>query len=171
MLFQNAACNWRCWYCFVPFKLLDANENLASWLTADRLVDLYLEAGLPAPMIDLSGGQPELTPEWVPWMMDALTRRGLSKKVYLWSDDNLSNDYFWQMLSPEEIKRVREYEMYGKVGCFKGFDGSSFAFNTRASPDIFERQFALFKRYLALGIDMYAYATLTAPDSLHIEKR
>src|SRR5690349_12409002 len=20
--FQNAACNWRCWYCFVPFNLL-----------------------------------------------------------------------------------------------------------------------------------------------------
>lgn len=22
--FQNAACNWRCWYCYVPFNLLNA---------------------------------------------------------------------------------------------------------------------------------------------------
>ncbi|MGH3856289.1 MAG: hypothetical protein ACRDR6_22925 [Pseudonocardiaceae bacterium] len=21
-VFQNAACNWRCWYCYVPFNLL-----------------------------------------------------------------------------------------------------------------------------------------------------
>ena len=24
-VFQNAVCNWRCWYCFVPFELLSAN--------------------------------------------------------------------------------------------------------------------------------------------------
>ncbi len=23
-VFQNAACNWRCWYCFVPFQMLTA---------------------------------------------------------------------------------------------------------------------------------------------------
>src|SRR4051812_43868625 len=23
-VFQNAACNWRCWYCYVPFDLLAA---------------------------------------------------------------------------------------------------------------------------------------------------
>src|SRR4051812_13647853 len=26
-VFQNAACNWRCWYCFVPFDLLAANHK------------------------------------------------------------------------------------------------------------------------------------------------
>src|SRR6476620_9616184 len=24
-VFQNAACAWRCWYCFVPYDLLSAN--------------------------------------------------------------------------------------------------------------------------------------------------
>jgi len=54
-------------------------------------------------MIDLSGGQPDLTPEWIPWMMEELNNRGLTDKVYLWSDDNLSNDYFWKYLSDAEI--------------------------------------------------------------------
>src|SRR5437763_303277 len=32
-VFQNAACNWRCWYCFVPFDLLSANTKHARWIT------------------------------------------------------------------------------------------------------------------------------------------
>jgi len=171
LVFQNAACNWRCWYCFVPFKLLNADERYAAWFTADQLVDLYLAAGRPTPMIDLSGGQPELTPEWVPWMMEALERRGLADKVFLWSDDNLSTDYFWRYLPAKEIERVRAYRMYSKVCCFKGFDSESFAFNTRAAPELFDRQFELFARYLALGIDLYAYATFTAPRALGIERK
>src|SRR5215831_5390389 len=26
-VFQNSACNWRCWYCYVPFELLSANTQ------------------------------------------------------------------------------------------------------------------------------------------------
>jgi len=171
LVFQNAACNWRCWYCFVPFKLLGADEKYSSWLTPEKLVDLYIAAGCPAPMIDLSGGQPELTPEWVPWMMEALESRGLSSKVLLWSDDNLSNDYFWRYLSPADIDRVRGYAMYSKVCCFKGFDEESFSFNTKAEPGLFGRQFDLFQRYLGLGIDLYAYVTFTAAGTDQIEKK
>src|SRR5690606_36319878 len=92
-VFQNASCNWRCWYCFVPFSLLGANEALSGWLSASELIDLYLNESSRPRVIDLSGGQPELVPEWVPWMMRELTDRGLEREVYLWSDDNLSNDY------------------------------------------------------------------------------
>ena len=33
--------------------------------------------------------------------------RGLEGSVYLWSDDNLSNDYFWQHLGSEDIDLIR----------------------------------------------------------------
>lgn len=49
--------------------------------------------------------------------------------------------------------------------CFKGFDEESFAFNTRAAPELFVRQFDLFARLLATGIDLYAYVTLTGPST------
>jgi uncharacterized Fe-S cluster-containing radical SAM superfamily protein len=168
-VFQNAACNWRCWYCFVPFNLLNANEKLSSWLSAGDILDLYQrEPGVPR-VIDLSGGQPDLTPEWIPWMMRELERRHLSEYVYLWSDDNLSNDYFWRFLTAEDLALVRAYANYGKVCCFKGFNRTSFEFNTGAAPDLFDQQFALFRRYLDLGLDLYAYVTFTAPDGRDME--
>jgi uncharacterized Fe-S cluster-containing radical SAM superfamily protein len=161
--FQNAACNWRCWYCFVPFELLAAKSEHSGWLTADELVNLYLvEKDRPA-VIDLTGGQPDLIPEWVPWTMDALESRGVRDSVYLWSDDNLSNDYFWRFLTETERERVATYPMYGRVCCFKGFNEGSFTFNTRAAPALYDRQFELMGRLLATGMDLYAYATFTTP--------
>ncbi len=162
-VFQNAACNWRCWYCFVPFSLLSANTRHASMVDVGRMLDLYLaEADRPA-VIDLTGGQPDLVPEWVPWMMKEIRGRGLENQVYLWSDDNLSNDYFWQYLSHDQIELVANYGSYGRVCCFKGFDHESFEFNTRAAPELFDNQFDLFSRLVGLGLDIYAYVTLTTP--------
>jgi hypothetical protein len=57
------------------------------------------------------------------------------------------------------------YPNYGRVCCFKGFDADSFSFNTRAAPELFNRQFELMGRLLEFGIDLYAYATFTAPTS------
>ena len=160
-VFQNAACNWRCWFCYVPFALLNADPKQSAWLSATDLFDLFEVLPDRPKMIDLSGGQPDLTPEWIPWMMREAQKRGLSDSVYLWSDDNLSNDYFWQFLSPPDITLIQDYHNYGKVCCFKGFDSDSFAFNTLAEEVLFEEQFKLFKRCLGLGIDLYAYATFT----------
>jgi uncharacterized Fe-S cluster-containing radical SAM superfamily protein len=167
-VFQNAACNWRCWYCYVPFNLLAGDERRGVWVTADDLVKRYAEQPDRPQMIDLTGGQPDLVPEWVPWMMTAVRDAGLEDSVYLWSDDNLSNDYFFRYLSEETQQLVADYRGYGRVCCFKGFDDISFAFNTKASPDLFDRQFELFSRLLATGMDLYAYATFTSPtaDSL-----
>jgi uncharacterized Fe-S cluster-containing radical SAM superfamily protein len=162
-VFQNAACNWRCWYCFVPFELLSANKKHAEFLTVGQLVDLYLaEANRPA-VIDLTGGQPDLVPEWVPWMMEELDARGLSDSVYLWSDDNLSGDYFWRHLSDAGRDRVAGFKNYGRVCCFKGFDPESFQFNTTAEGALFDRQFELIARLIGHGLDVYGYATFTTP--------
>lgn len=162
-VFQNAVCNWRCWYCFVPFNLLAAHPAHSRWVTADELVGLYLRETDRPSVIDLSGGQPDLVPEWVPWTMRSLRERGLEGSVYLWSDDNLSNDYFWQHLGSADIDLIRSFRGYGRVGCFKGFDRESFGFNTAAEQDLFDRQFDLIGRLIGLGLDVYAYVTLTAP--------
>lgn len=168
-VFQNAACSWRCWYCYVPFSSLAASPNKSSWLTAGELTDLYLDIENPPRVIDLSGGQPDLTPEWIIWMMREFELRGLSEKVYLWSDDNLSNNYLMRYLSKEDLAFMRNYRNYGKVCCFKGFDKHSFAFNTGASPELFERQFDIFRSHIPLGLDLYAYVTLTSPRNNEVE--
>jgi uncharacterized Fe-S cluster-containing radical SAM superfamily protein len=164
-VFQNAACNWRCWYCYVPFDLLRANPNYSDWLSPTTLIDRYLDQPDPPPIIDLTGGQPDIIPEWVPWMMTEIKNRGLEQQIYLWSDDNLSNDYFWKFLSNADIELIATYPKYGRVCCFKGFNAESFAFNTSAEPALFDQQFELLRRLLTLGIDLYAYATFTSPSS------
>ncbi|HTV72710.1 MAG TPA: radical SAM protein [Candidatus Acidoferrales bacterium] len=161
-LFQNAACNWRCWYCYVPFDHLSGDERLGQWKTADELVALYSSLSSRPSVLVLSGGQPDLVPEWTYETMQALRERSLDETVYLWTDDNLSNDYLWRFLSPEQIASMAAYKNYGRVGCFKGFDAKSFSFNTGAAPAMFERQFTTFERLLATGMDVYAYATFTS---------
>jgi uncharacterized Fe-S cluster-containing radical SAM superfamily protein len=168
-VFQMASCNWRCWYCYVPFDLLAANRKYADWLSPTTLIDLYLDQPDPPQMIDLTGGQPDLTPEWVPWMMTEIQARGLEDKVYLWSDDNLSNDFFWRYLSDKDRELIASYQNYGRVCCFKGFNAESFSFNTLADPALFDRQFALMQRLLTTGLDLYAYITITTPSLMDIE--
>jgi uncharacterized Fe-S cluster-containing radical SAM superfamily protein len=163
-VFQNAACGWRCWYCYVPFSLLSGDPTRGQWMTTDALVRLYAtEKNVPA-VIDLSGGSPDLTPEWIPWMMRSLESAGLSKATYLWSDDNLSTDYLFTTMTKEDRRTLIGYKNYGRVCCVKGFDADSFSFNTTAAPEGFERQFEIFGRYLSLGIDLYGYVTLTGND-------
>ena len=79
-VFQNAACAWRCWYCFVPYNLLSADPDRGEWLTADDLVQLYRNDAERPLVIDLTGGSPDLVPEWIPWMMRALADAGLDSQ-------------------------------------------------------------------------------------------
>src|SRR5205807_1374509 len=144
-----------CWYCFVPYDLLAANKDRSEWHSAASLIDLYLELPDRPSVIDLTGGQPDLVPEWIPWMLEELRRHDLDRSVYVWSDDNLSNDYFWRYLSDDQQQLVATSRMYGRVGCFKGFDPVSFSFNTKAAPELFDRQFELFARHLRSGVDIY----------------
>lgn len=162
-VFQNAACAWRCWYCFVPYNLLSADQRVSAWLTPERLVELYQAEPNRAVVIDLSGGSPDLVPEWTPWMMEALMAAGLDQSTYLWTDDNLSTTYLFDELSSAQIDLLRSYRNYGRVCCFKGYDRRSFAFNTRAAEGDFDRQFAVMRRLLDIGLDLYGYVTLTSP--------
>ena len=153
-VFQNAACNWRCWYCFVPFNLLSADPAHSTWLSPSELFQLFLKEDDRPLILDLSGGQPELVPEWTYWMIEEIERNGLRGQVYLWSDDNLSCDYFWRYLNPAQQEAVAKYPFYGRVACFKGFDDESFAFNTRAEKSWFDRQFDLMQRLVRSGMDV-----------------
>lgn len=167
-VFQIAGCNWRCWYCFVPDELIYADKNNAAWLSPSELIDLYLNEPQRAPVIDLSGGAPNLTPEWTLWMMQELSVRNLQDDVYLWSDDNLSNDYLFRYLSPKDIEFMTNYRTYGHVGCFKGFSAESFRFNTQAKEELFYEQLKRMACLIAVGLDVYAYVTFTTPERRNI---
>ena len=153
-------------------KLSTKTPLLGGWGPYLKLLltsNFLFRRSTPPSMIDLTGGQPDLTPEWIPWMMEALNTKGLNEKIFLWSDDNLSNDYFWKYLSQSEIESICNYTMYARVCCFKGIDAESFSLNTKANPELFDNQFILFKRLLDLGIDLYSYITITANTSTNFD--
>jgi uncharacterized Fe-S cluster-containing radical SAM superfamily protein len=170
-VFQNAVCNWRCWYCFVPFSLLDANSKHSSMVSVNQMVEWWATQPERPPMIDLTGGHPDITPEWIVWTMEELRTRGLEGQVYLWSDDNLSTDFFWTELSDEQRYVVKSFGGYGRVCCFKGFDEESFSFNTSAAPEEFCLQFDRIARLISLGIDIYGYVTFTCPNTTGLKAK
>lgn len=169
-VFQIAACPWRCWYCFVPYNLLRADPNRSAWLSCAELVDLYRMQEDPPLIIDLSGGSPDIVPEWTVSMMKAIRRAGLVDSTYLWTDDNLSSTYLFDFLAATDLRLLAEYRNYGRVCCFKGFDANSFQFNTHSNIEGFDRQFEVMRRTLALGIDVYGYVTLTSDCEDHVEE-
>lgn len=161
-VFQSSICNWNCWYCFVDPHLLKGSFRNASFLTCDKMLELYLQQDNPPLVIDLTGGQPDLTPEWTLWMMEALINKDLEERVFLWSDDNLSNDFLTKYLTEEQLVFMSSYRMYSRVCCFKGIDEETFSLNTNADPILFDNQFILCKKLLDIGFDLYCYLTLTS---------
>ena len=162
-VFQLAGCNLRCWYCYVDDKLLSARPLNGEYVSASDIVDMYLNVPNRPIVIDLSGGQPDLVPEWTFWVLEELDRRGLRGNVLVWQDDNLSTELVWDVLTVSQIEFMASFDGHSRVGCFKGFDPVSFAYNTSATIDLFDRQFIVFERLLKSGFDLYAYATFTSP--------
>ncbi len=120
-------------------------------------------------VIDLSGGNPELTPEWTLWLARELKKRNLDDKYYIWSDDTLSTDSMFSYLTEEEIRELASYKNYGKVCCFKGFDEESFKYNCSLEKDVFLKSFQILKKYIDYDFDVYGYITLTTIDIRDIE--
>lgn len=171
-VFQIAACNLSCWYCFVPQNLKSAQTGSSAWFSSDEMLGMFVEEKLDdIRLIDLSGGNPELVPEWIVDTMRALEKRNMVDYIYLWSDDTLTSDIFFRQLTSSDICYIRNYPHYGKVCCFKGFDKESFSFNTGLHKGLFEKQFELFERYLNIGIDLYGYVTFTTDNAEGIEEK
>ena len=78
-VFQIAGCNFRCWYCFVDFDLLSANENNSSMVSVKDLIRMFLNQENRPLVLDLSGGNPGLVPEWILWTLKEIDRLELKK--------------------------------------------------------------------------------------------
>lgn len=163
-VFQIAGCNVRCWYCFVDDCILAANHPNLRWITVEQMLDMYEKENDKPFILDLSGGQPDLVPEWCYWVMCELERRGMKNKVYIWLDDNLTTlDMLERHLTHEQIHYMASYPKHSRACCFKGYDDETFRFNVRNSNISFDSQIKAFKKLYEYGFDLYAYITLTGP--------
>lgn len=168
--FQIASCNLDCWYCFVPASLKKGRKTCGEWFSAEQIVNGVLEQENFPPVIVLSGGNPELAPRWPLEIIKATEKARAIKKLYIWSDDALSLDYFHKILSKSDIEYMAQYPGYGKVCCFKGFDQISCRFNSRNNTLQYHEQMERFKQYYIDGFDLYGYVTLTTPSLINIKE-
>lgn len=164
-LVQIAGCGMRCWYCFVPYRLLAGSESRSRWVTARQLVDLYASLPNRPRILVLSGGSPDIAPEWVSWVLSAIDESGLQTSSFVWSDDNLSSSLMLEENFRPHLDVLRSHGNYGRIACLKGFDAGSFTFNTQSEPSGFERQLDILDGYLGLGLNLYGYITLTSERS------
>lgn len=170
-VYQLAGCNYRCWFCYVDYSLLKADIKKGSYFTADELISKYEATNPKAKVIRLSGGQPDLVPEWCLWIMKALEARNLHKSTYLWIDDNLSSYYAWEYLSSADIDYMLTYKNFGRVGCIKGIDQEAFAYNTKAPKEHFDRQIDVLGKMVKTGFDMYVYLIMTVESTSNLKDR
>lgn len=168
-VFQLAYCNMNCWYCFVPDNLKEVQKNCSKWFSCKEMVDELEKFCKDKTVIDLSGGNPELTPEWPLWLARELKSRKLDRKYYIWSDDTLSTQSMFNFLTEDEILELASYKNYGKVCCFKGFDEDSYVYNSGLVKDNYNNQFAILKKYIDYGFDVYGYITLTTENTEDLE--
>lgn len=166
-IFRLGACNFRCWYCFVDFRYLKANPEHGDFMSVEMMMDLYQAQENPPKIIYLTGGQPDLAPEWTLWMMQELKKRNLADRVFLWQDDNLSSTALWDQLSKEQIEEMANYPLYARATCLKGISPETFALNTGANSRFFNLQIETLARLVHEGFDIYTYLTLLSPDLDH----
>ena len=121
-VFQLAGCAWRCWYCYVPYGMLAGDPGKSQWLSAREMVAMHLAEPDAPGILDLSGGSPDLVPEWIAWTMDALEEAGAASSTYLWSDDNLSSDLLLRPEMTRVLDRIVGFPGYGRAFCLKGYD-------------------------------------------------
>ena len=160
-VYQIAGCDLRCWYCFVDFQLLSASETHGRWFSALEIIENLALSGAMPSVIELSGGQVELVPEWTLWMMQALEKLGLDRNTTIWSDDNLTSDFFWKYLSPNEQEYVRCFPGYSRAVCLKGIDETSFAANTGFNGELFSLQLKILGTLVKKEFPLLVYLTLT----------
>ena len=126
-VFQIAKCNLNCWWCFIPDEYKNCNINHTKWFAVNDLLELFIRDTMgTVNVIDISGGNPELVPEFTLQFMLGLEKYGLTEKIYLWSDDVLTTDFLFTKLSESQVQYMSKYKRYGKVACFKGIDDESF---------------------------------------------
>jgi organic radical activating enzyme len=164
-VFQIAGCNMRCWYCFVDDSVLSVKSEYIEWITVENMVDMFVHEFPSIPILDLSGGQPDLVPEWCLWVMEEIEKRNLKNKVFIWVDDNLTTmDLMEKYLSKEQISYMANFPKHSRVCCFKGFDDVTYKFNIRNRHMHFAEQIDSFRKLYNYGFDIYTYITLTGPE-------
>lgn len=129
-VFQIGICTLKCWYCFVDRENLDGTNPYSAYLKPKDILQMFLESWPNIRNLDISGGSPDLCPEFVLELLCEIERAGLKEKITIWVESNLDVNYYCK-LPRKKIEYMAAFPNFHLLCSLKGWDSPSVAFNTR----------------------------------------
>ena len=158
-VFQVAMCDLHCWYCFVDKSNRNGSNMSSKYLSANELLDLCIDNGEYPKNIDISGGSPDLVPEFVLWILEAVEQRGLKGKISIWVDSNLNSKYYETCLSKPDLEYISNFPNFRFLCSLKGWNEESAYFNS-GMTGTFQQQLDCLRFFVEHKMNLYLYVTL-----------
>lgn len=137
-VFQIGVCPLRCRYCFVDRQNLDGTNKNSVFLQPEDIIGMFLETWPDIRNLDLSGGSPDLFPEFLFGLLHEIERVGLKGKITIWSESNLDTR-FYSRLSKGMMNYIITFPYFHLLCSLKGWDSESVLYNTQNTMN-FEEQ-------------------------------
>lgn len=168
---QMIGCSWRCWYCYVDVNLLSGNSKGGIFLTFQEMAKIVLDSVDDSHILDLTGGQSDLIPEWPLVLANEIGNSGSeNSNFHIRSEDNLNNDFLWRFLTDRKISELANSPLYTRIGCFKGFNEESVLSSTKtAVAGSYSTQIEVAKRLFSSGFDPFYYVVFPVSHTQNLE--
>lgn len=137
-VFQIGVCPFRCRYCFVDRENLDGTNPNSSFFKPTDILQMFLESWPNICNLDLSGGSPDLCPEFLFELLTEIERINLKGKVTIWVESNLDIRYY-SKFPLDKINYISTFPNFHLLCSLKGWNTSSVAYNTRNTAS-FDKQ-------------------------------
>ena len=144
---------------------------LIHYATPSEIVDAFLDqkkvneersdGKIPTNVIRVTGGEPFLEPDLILGILEELERRGMSDKIFLWTETNLSPFIQEQESKEPLLKKWVDLEKFGRFAnlavhpCLHGIDPRSYSKITGCDPYYFEWILDALKTMIDFKFDIY----------------
>lgn len=129
-VFQIGVCPLRCRYCFVDKENLDGTNPQSAFLKPVDVIQMFLESWPNIRNLDISGGSPDLCPEFLFKLLSEIERVDLKGRITIWVESNLDVNYYSKM-SKNVIEYIATFPNFHLLCSLKGWDSTSVTYNTR----------------------------------------
>ncbi len=159
-----------CWHCYVPKELYENAECRSALLTAQEIVDKFLDQqsadksqGKHSNVLRITGGEPFLLPKLILECLQYLREKGHENKVFLWTETNLEPFIGEEgrafMDHGENLEILRQLSSFRNLAvhpCFHGLNEEEFKVITGKDYRVtLDQQVNGLKRLVDASIDVF----------------
>jgi len=164
VIVQLGVCNFRCWYCYVDYKLLAGKDVV--FVTAETIMQQFLEVrkqakahNLAYNVLRISGGEPFFAPDLLLSCLRIARAKGLDQEICIKTETNLSplqkigdRSLAEEWSSFEELASYPNFYVHPTI---HGLSPESLRANSAVSSDMFDRILDGLSTLLTYKLDFY----------------